>query len=101
MAIQEKYIVHYRPESRTRQKGTIIIRKSNDPMLKCEEQIGSIYDQACRLLNTVKVWKENSFDDDLIDCFSEKYLLFVQANTKNRRYKYASKDMMNSLLHSD
>ena len=61
----EQFVVHYTPAKRLRPKNTIICRKYDDPMIECEKQVNLIYDKASKLLNTVKVWKENSFEDDL------------------------------------
>lgn len=58
-------IHHYSPEIRTKAKGMIVFRQSDDPYILCKREVDVIYDKVRRLLTTAETWLEYSLDESI------------------------------------
>lgn len=66
MIMKDKtFVHHYSPETKTKAKGMIVFRQSNDPYILCKREVDVIYDKVRRLLTTAKIWLEYSSNEDI------------------------------------
>lgn len=66
MIMKDKtFVHHYSSETRTKAKGMIVFRQSNDPYILCKREVDVIYDKVRRLLTTAEIWLEYSLNEDI------------------------------------
>ena len=65
MITRTPIIHHYSPEIRTKDKGMIVFRQSDDPYILCKREVDMIYDKVRRLLATAETWREYSLDESI------------------------------------